>query len=147
MDRCWSDAPELHVSSLYRIRSDTAWALASDGHETILELPTELKLSVVARRQVEAVGTQTMIVEPGLNATLAGLKGPIAYLDFETVGPAVPVWPGCHPYTAVPVQFSVHTERADGRHSHSEWLAEVLTGPLPVIASALSETCRGPTSM
>ena len=147
MDRCWGGAPEHHVSSLYRIRSDTAWALASDGHETILELPTELKLSVVARRQVEAVGTQTMIVEPGLNAALAGLKGPIAYLDFETVGPAVPVWSGCHPYTTVPVQFSVHTERADGGYSHCEWLAEGPTDPRPVIARALIEACRGAGSV
>ena len=147
MDRCWAGAPEHHVTSLYRIRSDTAWALASDGHETLFELPTEFKLNVVAARQVEAVRTEAMIVEPELGAALADLASPIAFLDFETIGPAVPVWPGCHPYTAVPVQFSVHTTRPNGEYAHCEWLADGPGDPRPAVARALVAACRGAGSV
>ena len=40
-----------------------------------------------------------------------GIAPPVAFLDFETVGLAVPVWHGCHPYDQVPVQFSCHVAR------------------------------------
>ncbi len=46
----------------------------------------------------------------------------MAFLDFETVGLAIPAWPGCSPYDNVPVQFSVHVERGGGL-DHHEWLA------------------------
>jgi len=143
MERCWGHASEHHVSTLYRIRSDTAWALASDGHETIFDLPPTFKLSAVTARQVAASRTGALIVEPGLGAALAGLEGPLAYLDFEAVGPAVPVWPGCHPYSPVPVQFSCHLEDGHGGLTHTEWLADGPADPRPGIAAALIETCRG----
>ena len=52
-----------------------------------------------------------------------GREDAIAYLDFETMWPALPVFEGCRPYDQVPVQFSVHFERGDDV-SHHEWLAE-----------------------
>lgn len=64
------------------------------------------------------------IAKPGLASELTSLEYPIAHLDFETVGPAIPVWDGCRPYDAIPVQVSVHVEQADGRLEHHEWLAE-----------------------
>jgi hypothetical protein len=41
---------------------------------------------------------------------LSGLtEAPIAFLDFETVNPAIPVWPGCPPDQLDPAQFSCHS--------------------------------------
>jgi hypothetical protein len=120
LERCWGEAPAHHVTSLYGIRSDAAWALAGDGHETILDLPPSVRLNAVAARQVRAVRSDSLIVEPGLGAALADLEAPLAYLDFETIAPAVPVWSGCHPYTPVPVQFSCHVQDRRGGVTHRE---------------------------
>ena len=55
-----------------------------------------------------------MIVEPTLAAALAPFAPPLAFLDFETVGLAIPVWNGCHPYDQVPVQFCAYVPDGAG---------------------------------
>src|SRR5262249_40130901 len=85
-----------------------------------------------------------------LAEALADLEPPFAYLDFETVAPAIPVWNGCRPYDAVPVQLSVHREDSRGRDSsgsgrlsHHEWLADGPGDPREEIARRLIEFTEG----
>jgi len=68
---------------------------------------------------------------------------PIAFLDFETVGLAIPVWAGCHPYDFVPVQFSCHVQDATGGIVHREWLAGGPEDPRPMLAEHLVRACEG----
>ncbi len=142
IERCWKDVPEHHVTTLHGI-GRRAWGLLADGCETILDLPASFRLSEIRARQVRAVKQDEIVVEPELGAALAGLARPIAYLDFETIGPAVPVWAGCRPYHGVAVQFSCHREDGAGRMTHSEWLARGPEDPRPALAGALLEACRG----
>ena len=88
-------------------------------------------------------------IEPGLAMALAAVKTPIAHFDFETIGPAIPVWPGCRPYDPVPVQFSAHIEpnRKGGRPTHREWLAAGPGDPRPEIARALIKALVGAGSI
>ncbi len=141
MSRCWADVPENHVSTLYRAPHGGA-ALIALGFETIAELPVE-GLNAIQERQREAVLTGRLIVEPGLADALRVFEGPLAFLDFETVGLAIPVWEGCHPYDQVPVQFSCDVEAADGTLAHHEWLADGPADPRPELARALVAACRG----
>ena len=60
-------------------------------------------------------GRKDMVIAPGLHDALTPFRSPLAYLDFETVAPAIPVWEGCRPYDAVPAQFSCHRETPQGR--------------------------------
>jgi hypothetical protein len=85
----------------------------------------------------------------GLAETLAQLEGPIAHLDFETINPAIPVWQGCRPYDAVPVQFSVHAEPTGGATTttHHEWLAKGPGDPRPELTRALVSALRGARSI
>ena len=39
---------------------------------------------------------------------LSSLEYPLYYLDFETIGPAVPLFDRIRPYQNIPFQFSVH---------------------------------------
>lgn len=55
---------------------------------------------------------------------LPSLKGPVAYMDFETIRPAIPVWDGMRPYDHAVVQVSVHREGKGGDLVHHEWLPE-----------------------
>ena len=89
--------------------------------------------------QVPASSSAEPIVDPALRDVLAALKEPIAHLDFETIAPAVPVWPGCRPYDPVPVQFSVHVEP----DAHFEHLASGPADPRPALARALVAALRG----
>lgn len=143
LPRCMPPLPKHHVSTLHRIRRTKVAELVQQGCHTILDLPDDIVLSAVTERQHKAVVAGRMIVEPGLGAALAALEPPVAYLDFETVALAIPVWKGCRPYDAVPVQFSVHFE--DGQHH--EWIADGPADPREKLAVALVDAVRGAKSI
>ncbi len=86
-----------------------------------------------------------VVIEHELREVLAELRAPIAHLDFETINPAIPVWPGCRPYDQVPVQFSVHTEptRWGAKPTHVEWLASGAEDPRRDLARALVDALCG----
>ena len=142
MARCWPTLPPHHVSTLYAMRR-RALELDEQGYRTIYDLPEDVPLGKIADRQRRAVQEGRMIVEPTLARVLDVFVPPIAFLDFETVGLAIPVWEGCHPYDAVPVQFSCHVHEADGRVSHHEWLAGGPEDPRPALAERLVRACEG----
>ena len=103
--RCWPELPKHHISKLYRIHPNQRASLLAAGHETIFDLPEDAPLSAVNQRLRTAVVESRAVVEPGLGPALERCEGPVAYLDFETIMPALPVWEGCAPYQQVPVQF------------------------------------------
>ena len=140
--RCWPERPPHHVSTLYGLRA-RALELDAQGFETIHDLPEEVELPAIAARQRRAVLAGRMVVEPGLGAALAALAPPLAFLDFETVSRAIPVWPGCHPYDAVPVQWSCHALAPDGALRSAQWLAEGAGDPRPALAGRLLAACAG----
>ena len=142
LDRCWPQLPEHHVSTLYRIGAKKLAGLVEDGIDTIHDLPGAFAASGPAARQIRSVQARKVLVESGLRDALSDLEPPIAYLDFETINPAVPVWPGCRPYELVPAQFSCHVAKAGGME-HREWLAEGPLDPREELARALIGACAG----
>jgi hypothetical protein len=68
---------------------------------------------------------------------------PVAFLDFETVGLAIPVWDGCHPYDHVPVQWSAYVPDEGGALRAHDWLAEGPGDPRPALAERLLAACAG----
>ena len=74
---------------------------------------------------------------------------PRYYLDFETIGPAVPFWAGMRPYQSVPVQWSCHVDHGstDGGVEdirHHEFLDLSGDPPMRKLAEKLVE-CLGST--
>jgi len=121
--RCWPERPQHHISTVFRI-GGKFWDLERQGIRTIFDLPADFPLSEPAERQRRSVISGKLIVEDGLKEDLDRFTPPIAFLDFETIRPAIPVWNGCRPYSQVPVQFSCHVVSPDGSLVHHEWLAE-----------------------
>ena len=142
MKRCWPVWPEDHVSTLYIMRR-RALDLEAKGYRTLHDLPGDLKLSAIQARQVRAVQTGSLVVEESLVEALAPFEGPLAFLDFETVSPAIPVWNGCRPWDQVPVQFSVHLQRPEGGYAHHAWLVEHPGDPRLEQAERLVAACAG----
>lgn len=141
MARCWTELPPHHVSMLYRI-GQRALELDEQGYRTIHDLPEDVPLGLIANRQRRSVQEGRMIVEPTFAQALKVFVPPIAFIDFETVGLAIPVWNGCHPYDNVPVQFSCHVQKADSSVTHHEWLAEGPEDPRPALAQQLIKACE-----
>jgi predicted RecB family nuclease len=139
--RCWR-LPAHHVSTLYRIARRQVLDYEAQGYQTIHDLPSDLELGAIHARQVKAVTTGRLIVEPTLERAFAEFRTPLAFLDFETVSLAVPAWPGCHPWEMVPAQFSCHVE-APGRLEHHAWIAEGPGDPRPALAKRLVQACAG----
>ncbi len=124
MGRCWPELPADHIGELFRLGKKKREELTALGCETIDAIPADTPLTDMQARQREAVVTGEVVVEAGLPERLRDFELPLTYLDFEAINPVIPVWPGCHPYGQVVVQFSVHHEDADGVVEHREWLAE-----------------------
>src|SRR5438128_7196011 len=141
--RCWPKTSDHPVSSLYRIDRKRALELEADGFATIYDLPSDLELSVIHARQVKAVQSGRMVVEPTLTKALTQFVSPLAFLDFETVSLAIPRWTGCRPWQQVPVQFSAHVEERGSGLVHHQWIADGPEDPRPALAEALVEVCAG----
>jgi predicted RecB family nuclease len=142
LERCWPPRPEHHVSTLYRLQRRVLAALAEQGYETIFELPDDTGLAAIADRQRRAVQSGRTIVEPGLGRALRACASPVAFLDFETAGLPIPVWNGCHPWDALPVQWSCHVEDGAGGLTHHAWLAAGPDDERPALAERLLAACE-----
>jgi hypothetical protein len=129
------------VSTLYAVKLPRIAELDGQGYRLIAELPDDVQLGSIQDRQRRAVRENRVIVEPELADALKVFVPPIAFLDFETVGLAIPVWNGCHPYDFVPVQFSCHMQDAEGHVIHHDWLADGPDDPRPLLAQRLVEAC------
>jgi len=146
--RCWPPLPPHHVSTLFRGGRQVE-ALLAAGVTRLEDVPAGTPLGAAAARQVRAIQAGRVVVEGDLAGALAALAPPVAYLDFETVAPAIPAWPGCGPYQAVPVQMSCHVATADGALVHHAHLAAASAGPdgpddpRPALAAAVVSACAG----
>jgi hypothetical protein len=130
---CWPSDTPYPVQGLGGSKKKLG-ALVAAGYRDIRELPaealdTELHLRI---RRVTRAGLPEIL--PGGGEFVRALAYPRYYLDFETVGPPVPIWPGTRPYQAIPFQWSCHVEGRNGRIEHHEFLD--LSGEPPMRACA-----------
>ena len=142
-DRCWPELSPEHVLTLYRLSPEKKWALMERGIESIRDLETTQGLPKLAQRQVRAVQAGSRILSKELGTALAPFAGRLAYLDFETVSLAIPVWEGLGPWRQMPVQFSVHKEQRPGWPEHHEFLAADGADCREAMARALIRACDG----
>lgn len=142
--RCWPRRDPHHWESLPRLSAKKRAALTALGIETIHQIPSDFELTDFQSRQREAVIAGRAVMTPDFGASLRAYRAErVAFLDFETVRPAIPIWNGTGPYAQVPAQFSCHTHHADGTIEHHEWIATTADDPRPGIARAVVEACRG----
>src|SRR5262249_13151283 len=115
--------------------------------ESLRDIPADFPLTAIQARQIRSVKSGRPIIEPSLRAALERIETPTAYLDFETISPAIPVWNGCRPYDRIPVQFSCDGVDDGYATGHVEWLAEGAADPRPEMARRVIEACRSAKSV
>jgi hypothetical protein len=139
---CWPQEPD-HIRKLHGVGAKTALKYMRRNVHHFGDLPEGAKVRAPARRQLQAWEQDRMLIEPGLEADLEPFRGRVGFLDFETVGRAIPMWEGMKPWQTVTVQFSYHERQPDGTYTHAEWLADGWEDPQPALARALVEATRG----
>ncbi len=72
-----------------------------------------------------------------LSGVMAAVAAPIWSLDFETIGPAIPLFEGTNPFQAITFQWSLHRLGPDDEIEHSEHLASGRGDPRVELAQAL----------
>lgn len=132
-DRCWQDIPDPSVFDL-----PNSWKLFDNGFIGIEELSED----DLSKNQVIPLGVirtgKRYVNHKGIKESLKKFVPPFYHLDFETIGPAIPRFPGTRPYMNVPVQFSLHVQLEEfGVPEHFEYLHEDYSDPREMIAKNL----------
>ncbi|NNM06748.1 MAG: DUF2779 domain-containing protein [Gemmatimonadetes bacterium] len=138
--RCWPVLPLHHVETFYGLRQERSAELGAQGLVLVEDVPETFPLTVIQQRQQRSVTQGELQVDGDLGVALAPLDGRVAFLAFEAVGLAVPVWEGLGPWHPHPVQFSCHIASPEEDLRQVEWLAEGSDDPRPGMARALVET-------
>jgi hypothetical protein len=97
----------------------------------------------VRQRWLGALARGERWVSTGLADLLAPAEPPAWYLDFEALGPAMPLYEGVRPYQAIAFQWSLHRLEADGSTCHHEFLADGRCDPRDAVAKALLAALGG----
>jgi len=141
-DHCTRGKPDDWVFHLPRIgkRFET---LRAAGIERIVELPDQPPLSELQLRIRTALRSGRAQLAPGLGEALRAAGPPAHYLDFETINPAIPLYPGTRPFQILPFQWSLHTDDGSGGLRHREFLADGAADPRRQLAETLVAALAG----
>jgi hypothetical protein len=139
MSFCWPADSEYPIAGLGGSKAKLGDYVAL-GYTDIRDVPASSITAETQARIHRVTQSGEAEILSGARQALADLSYPRYYLDFETIAPAIPFWPGMRPYAAVPVQWSCHVDDGNGDGSyqtmrHEEFLD--LSGDAPM--RALSE--------
>jgi predicted RecB family nuclease len=123
-DHCRKQEPEWSIEDLPRIDDRRRRELRASGVRSIPEIPATFRLTPAQQVVWRSLVSGQPYVSPGLGYDLARLIPPVHYIDFETIAPALPVYPGTRPYEAQPFQWSDHVQQHDGSLEHYERLSD-----------------------
>lgn len=121
-DHCTKDMPEFWVYNINGIGQNKLDELADMGVQDISNIPTTFPLSQIQDRIRVSVINRQAYISDQLRAELNDMEYPIHFLDFETIGPAIPRYAGTRPYQTIPFQWSDHIIYEDGKLDHREYL-------------------------
>ena len=115
--------------------------LREAGYSDLRDVPPALLYNQRHHRIAQVVRSGEAFIAPQLREELSAIGYPRHYLDFETIGFAVPRWLGTRPFQQIPFQFSCHVEQADGQLEHRAFLDLSGTSPIAAFADALLAAC------
>ena len=146
VNHCWPRDTKYPIAGLRGSKAMLGHYVAA-GYYDIRDVPDEEITAETQLRIHHATCRGEPEISAGAKRALSALPYPRYYLDFETIGPAVPFWAGTRPYEAVPVQWSCHIDDGTGDGSyqsmrHEEFLDLSGQPPMRALAEGLIE-CLG----
>jgi hypothetical protein len=137
---CWLRVPEYSIYNITRLKWDKKEELRGRGILKVEDVPESFYLNDVQRLEVAvARNGKEHIDRKSIKELLSGLEYPLHFLDFETIGPAIPPYDGLRPFQQIPFQFSLHICDRNGEVRHVEFLGDGKTDPRADLAKALAE--------
>jgi predicted RecB family nuclease len=124
LEHCTKDMPEHWVLNLSGIRQNKLDELEALGIKDIRDIPESISLTALQNRIKKCVINNEEYISSDLKSELMDVEYPIHFLDFETVGSAIPRYAGTRPYQTIPFQWSDHILNEDGTIDHREYLCE-----------------------
>ena len=140
LTECWDFLPEGNIFTLY-YGGNKSFDLFNSGIITIGEIPDDYKLNDKQHIQQACVASgEPHINKEAIQDFLSSLQYPLYYLDFETIGPAVPLFDRVRPYQNIPFQFSLHVVRDEkASPEHFSFLADSSDDPRLAFLSELKK--------
>ena len=136
---CWKDIAPDSIHKLTRISAKKRIELTELSIERIRDIPPTFKLTANQAVQRKCEIEQSPHIEFNLiKESLAQLKWPLYFLDYETISHAIPQYDGTSPYQHLPFQFSLHIQREKGAPLvHKEFLHLENSNPRRSLAASL----------
>tara|TARA_B110000908_G_scaffold167088_1_gene219396 strand:- start:213 stop:1691 length:1479 start_codon:yes stop_codon:yes gene_type:complete len=141
---CWKHIPDYSVFNISRLNKEKKFDLYNQGVITLDQIDlseASLNPNQVLQVQSEINGKRHINLDEIRNFT-SGLNYPLYFLDFETIGPAVPKYEGSRPYQQLVFQYSLHIqETSSSEIIHREYLADPTEDPRIGFIEQLIEGC------
>ena len=141
---CWKHIPDYSVFNISRLNKDKKFDLYNQGIITLDDIDlsqVDLNPNQVLQIQSELSGSTHIDIDEIRNFT-SELNYPLYFLDFETIGPAVPIYDGSRPYQQLVFQYSLHIqETPTSEIEHREYLADPNEDPRIGFVEQLIQDC------
>ena len=121
-DHCTRDMPQFWVYDIHAIRQEQLAELARLGIQKINEIPETFALTEIQQRIRKCIIAEKEFISDDLEAELNDVDYPVHFLDFETIGTAIPRYADIRPYQTIPFQWSDHILGESGKLDHREYL-------------------------
>lgn len=136
---CTKDTPEHWVMQLSGIGQNKLDELEGMGIYEIGEIPDNFRLTAIQERIRDCVANDEEYIARELKEALEDVEYPVHFLDFETLGLAVPRYARTRPYQGIPFQWSNHILYENGKIDHRYYLCREDKDPREELAVKLLE--------
>jgi predicted RecB family nuclease len=136
-DHCSNAIAEHPVWELSGISQVKLNQLAAMNIRDIRDVPSSFALSEIQERIRTCVRRNEEYTDRNLKSELLNVVYPVHFLDFETLGPAIPRYAGTRPYQTIPFQWSDHILYTDGSIDHRAYLCPEDKDPRAEFTSTL----------
>jgi Domain of unknown function(DUF2779) len=126
LGHCWKHIPDYSIFNISHLKSDKKFDLYTQGIINITDVPDDYPINDKQRMQIECERNGKEVIDKGaIDDFLSQIEYPIAFMDFETFMPAVPMFDNSRPYQQIVFQYSVHyLKNEKSEMLHKEYLAE-----------------------
>jgi predicted RecB family nuclease len=136
---CTREKPEHWIFKMHGIGQNRLEELIPAGIQDIPSIPSDFPLSLLQRRIQSCVVAGREYFDRELKNEFNKARFPIHFLDFETLGTAIPLYPQTRPYQTIPFQWSDHVLSQSGSLAHREYLCTEAKDPRKELTHTLLE--------
>lgn len=137
---CWSKhkIPELSVFDIPGLSSKRKWEYFKNDKLELKKVEDDSFNEIQSRMISHSISKKRFVNKKAIKSKLKAWKYPMSFLDFETIGFAIPRYNGQHPYQQMPFQFSCHVKQnKKSKLEHFEYLHTENTDPREQVCQAL----------